>query len=482
MRLAQTATWLAIGRSINAASSLILPIVLVRILTQDDFGFFKQVTLAATLLVPFLPLGLDRSVTYFVPRKGSRPAEEISTAILAALVPSALVTAAALLFPSTFATLFGCSGALYIVGATVASAVSTVFFELANRSLIAVGAARTAALLPAAVGVPRAIGLVAVALVARSLSAICLAIIGFALLYVVVGMFALVRRGYLRPALDLKVLARQLRYGGMLAVITVVQIWSVRIDRFLVSVGLSPALFAIYSVGKTQIPFVRIIPGSLGSATAPRYSKLESEGRHQDMAVLWRKSAEALLPLYFLIVTFLAATAHWTVPIVFTADYADAIPIFRVFVVTYIFHALVGIEPILRALAALRFLFITVMISLPVRIGLGLAALEMGSLWFLAGTQIIVNTVLFAIRLLYIRRRLDVTWSTLVPHHGLILPALASAVGLLMTWGIHAWRGEEPITALIVSGVGWCVLTVVVLWRQGLWRQILSRKRESRSA
>ncbi len=482
MRIAQTATWLAVGRSIKATSSLILPIILVRTLTQSDFGLYKQISLAAGLLVPFLPLGLDRGVTYFVPRKESNPAQEISTSLFGVLLPCVLAVLLGLLFPGTFGRLFGSAGIRILVAAVTATAMATIVLEIVTRGLIAVGDSRAAALLPAAIGVPSTLVLVAIAITVPTLDALATTIVITSGASILVGVVILIRKGHLRLLFDLQVLMKQLRYGGMLAIVAIVQIWANRIDRFLVSSGLTPAMFAIYAVGKTQIPFLGIIPGALGSATAPRYSRLDSESRHPEMAVLWRASAEALLPLYILVIGFLATTAVWTIPIAFTSDYADAVPVFQIFAFTFLFEALVGIDAILRALAALRFMLATVVISLPVRVGLGLAALNMGSLALLAATQLAVNAVLLVIRLVYIRRRLNVRWSLLLPHHGLVLPVVSALIGAGVTMLIGRGFGENRVAALAAACAVWGVLGAVVIWRQGLWRTLRTRERKREDA
>jgi O-antigen/teichoic acid export membrane protein len=472
VNLARTATWLAGGRGAQAATAFVLPIVLVRALNQDDYGLWKQIDLAATLLSPFLILGFDKSVTYFVPRRQSRPADEVSTPILAMLIASAVVMVFAALFPAVLGRLLGTAGVPLLVAAATLSGVATSVSYVASRGLIAVDAPRAAALLPVVVGIPRTITLVALAFWFPRLDWILAAVVVFAVLHVIASLAALAWKRCLRAALNIEVLRKQVKYGGSLAVAALAQTWAQYIDRFLVSGSLGSATFAIYSVGKLHIPFLPVLPRAIGDATAPRFSKLESEGRHVEMATLLRKSCEVLLPINLLLTASLYSTAHWSIPLVFTEQYRESVPIFRIFTFSILLGSFTGVEQMLRALAAIRFLVTTVFLSLATRLALGVAALAMGSLTLMVAAHLVVAYVFLSIQLAYTRRRLGVGWGAVFPHEGVAVPAALAVGGVGATMGIDRALGARPLAALVVAGVLWAALLGAAIWRQGLWRRL----------
>ena len=55
-----------------AAFTFAIPMVLARILLPESYGTFKQAWLLSTTLVLVLPLGLNQSLVYFVPREPAR--------------------------------------------------------------------------------------------------------------------------------------------------------------------------------------------------------------------------------------------------------------------------------------------------------------------------------------------------------------------------------------------------------------------------
>lgn len=60
------------ARAAGFVLTFAIPLVLVRIFSQDEFGVYKQVFLISATLVPICNLGLNASLFYFVPRDGGR--------------------------------------------------------------------------------------------------------------------------------------------------------------------------------------------------------------------------------------------------------------------------------------------------------------------------------------------------------------------------------------------------------------------------
>jgi O-antigen/teichoic acid export membrane protein len=480
--LARTASWLAAGHSLQTVVTLVLPLVLVRVLTQGDYGVFKQLDLAAALLAPFLVLGLDKSVTYFVPRRESNASAEIAAPIAALLVLAVMLIPAVILFPTVFGTLFAIPAMPLLAVAVAAYAVSASFQMIATRALIALDAPKTAAVLPFAVGFPRTVAVVVVALVTHSLPAIFTAIIVLSLLKVATYTIILYVVRPFKILQSVRLLGKHLRYGAPLALHSAVQSWGARIDRYLISGFYAAETFAVYSVGQTAIPFIPLLARAMGDATAPRFSKLESENRLTDIAVLWRKSAQTLLPASLLVSLFLCVTAPWLIPLVFTAAYAGAVPVFQIWAFSILLEGFVGITPILRALSAFRYLLITAVLALVVRVGAGLLVLKTGSLPLQALTQLGISAAVLFANLTYIRYRLQVPWSTIAPVQNLRLSFFLGMGGVAATLLIAETVVLAPLFMLFITGALWSPIFVLVLRKQGVWGKVFNPTPRTRPA
>ena len=63
---------LAIGNAFDSGLRLVMPIVLVRILDQEQFGGYRLFWLIANTLTMLVPLGMSRSLLYFLPRSNAK--------------------------------------------------------------------------------------------------------------------------------------------------------------------------------------------------------------------------------------------------------------------------------------------------------------------------------------------------------------------------------------------------------------------------
>src|SRR5438552_588899 len=67
--LSKQAMTLIVARGISFFLTLGIPLVLVRYLTQSEFGAYKQSILLYTTVVSLLPWGMSQSLYYFIPKE-----------------------------------------------------------------------------------------------------------------------------------------------------------------------------------------------------------------------------------------------------------------------------------------------------------------------------------------------------------------------------------------------------------------------------
>ena len=68
--------------AITQASQLILGILLVRLISKDTFGSYRQVVLVHTFIAGIFTLQIDSSLYYFLPRLGLERRKELLTQTL----------------------------------------------------------------------------------------------------------------------------------------------------------------------------------------------------------------------------------------------------------------------------------------------------------------------------------------------------------------------------------------------------------------
>ena len=88
-------------------------------------------------------------------------------------------------------------------------------------------------------------------------------------------------------------------------------------------------------------------------------------------------------------------------------------------------------------------------------------------------TMVRIGWVLIVLRTAFLKRRLGVSWSTIVPHRGLLLPLGLSVLGIACTLVIDRWLAFGRLGSFMAAGAVWGVLLLATLWRQQLWRKLL---------
>src|SRR5215475_1219689 len=91
--LTARAAWFMAARTLAFAFSFGLPLLLVRRLDQHQFGLYKQIFLLAMTAINILPLGVEMSAFYFLPRAQNR--EEKGAVVANILLFYALMTSVA---------------------------------------------------------------------------------------------------------------------------------------------------------------------------------------------------------------------------------------------------------------------------------------------------------------------------------------------------------------------------------------------------
>jgi len=475
MDTARAAFWLTAGRAARMALAFAAPLVLTRVLLRADYGTFKQIDLAAGLLSPILLVGFDRSLTYRLPRTTVDPRREASTvfwALAAVTLISGLFLAA---FPSVPRKVFGLSDLPLLTMAVLLSTSAAVIVQAMQRALVATGRGRAAGILPAALHIPYFVAVVAAALIGRSLHAVVTVLVVNEALTLVACAMLLWHWGLLGWHFDPAVLKRHLAYAAPLWIIGLVETWGQRMDRYLVSTRLGPEIYALFAVGTTGLPFIGIIPVSVRDASAPAFSRYESEGRLKDIARLWKRGSEAVLPIYLLAAGLQISLAHLLVPLMYTEGFAAASPVFMASTAVTLVAVFAGLELVLRVLLEFRFLAILTIGSLLMRIVVGLAILPLGSLPLQVLGQAAVSWVDVAVRLAYARRRLHVGWLDLLPTRGWGLSLAMIAGCAVISLGAEPFLSSVsllPKTALLLLPWGGAALVVL----SGLRREMKNRQ------
>ncbi|HEX6938520.1 MAG TPA: lipopolysaccharide biosynthesis protein [Longimicrobiales bacterium] len=340
---------LTAARAAGFALTFAIPLVLVRVFSQEEFGVYKQVFLLAATLVPLFDLGLSASLFYFVPRDGGRGQRYVLQALALLTLAGAVaglalalggeLVAAALDSPAL--ARYRLAAALF-VALSVPAAMIDVLPVVDRRPRIAAWAIAGGDLV-------RAGAIVTAALAWRSIEAVVWAAVASAAVRGA-ALVAYVRLRAAGPAArtDGRELMAQLRYALPFAVAVVFEIGLNQFHQYFVAAHTTPAQFAIYSVGILHIPIIGMLVASVVDVMLVRAAEAHRAADSGTLRRLWRVTLERLAAILVPCWALAQVFAADVIGLLFGPQYLAAVPVFRVFTTTLLLWGVVD-HGILRA-------------------------------------------------------------------------------------------------------------------------------------
>lgn len=454
--LTARATWYVFAKGLAFAFSFALPLLLVRRMSQHEFGVYKQLFLVIGTAITTLPIGFGMSAFYFLPREPKRRAQIVFNVLLFYTILGGLACLLLTFYPATLAAIFNDPEFIQyapLVGPVIFLWVVSSFLEivvmahqevkLATVFIIASQFTKAVILLAAAVTFGSVRSLVYAAIIQGALQSIALLV------------YLRARFGHFWRGFDWGVMRMQLAYALPFGFASLVLRANSELHNYFVSYRFGAAEYAIYSIGCFNILLVDILADSVGSVMIPRVSYLQSLDRRREilelMARMMRKLAAVLFPIYVL----LMITGREFITLLFTERYLASWPIFAVNLTLVPLALLVSAyDPIMRAYAEHRYFLIRVRVVL---VAVLFFALLFGTKRFgllgAIGAVVVVSVIERFITAAKSASILGVTARDilLLKDVGkLATSAIAAGLGtIVIRWLI---LGARPITILIVCG------------------------------
>lgn len=462
--------WLICAKTLAFALGFALPLLLVRRLSQTEFGLYKQAFLIVGTASSILPLGFTMSAFYFLPREAERRGAIVFNIMVFNFFIGSLGLLALVLRPSLIETLLN-SPALVphapLIGVLILVWVMSYFLEvsaLANQevglsTVFIIGAqlTKTALLLLAAISLPSVRMLLYAAIIQGGLQMITL-------------LFYLRSRfGHFWREFDWSVMREQLGYALPIGLGALLYVVLMDLHNYFVSYRFGAEAFAIYAIGCFSLPLVGIIGESVGPVLIPSVSRLQKEGRTREIVKVTASAMRKLSVIYFPLYALLLVVGRELIAFLFTAQYLGSWPIFAINLSLLPFLILVA-DPIIRVHAEHRFFLLKLR---AVTIVVLFTALLVGTKYFgLIGAisaMVCVSIVDRVIEAIKAWRIVNVTWRdiVLIKDVGKIAVAALTAGSLTAVVRMFA-LGQRPLIVLMICGVAFACFYVLFIWLLGI--------------
>ncbi|MFN0085096.1 MAG: oligosaccharide flippase family protein [Blastocatellia bacterium] len=337
------AAWILFAKVMAFALNIALPLLLVRRLSQGNFGLYKQAFLVVSTSIALLPLGFGMTAFYFLPREKERKPAVIFNILLFNCLIGGAALLVILFFPQLLANL--------LISDQVASQapqmreqivslsplISVVVFTWLFSSfleLIAVAnqETRRATFFIILAQFTKAVLLLAAAIFLGTVRSLLFAALLQGILQTGILFHYLHGRfpGFWR-SFDWEMLKRQVSYAMPYAIS--VLIWTLQTDmhNYFVSHHFGQAGFAIYAVGVFQLPLAGMLAESVASVMIPRVSHLQNVGDKREIIRLTASAMRGLAIIIFPFYGALVVLRREFIVALFTDAYLASVPIFLIY-------------------------------------------------------------------------------------------------------------------------------------------------------
>jgi O-antigen/teichoic acid export membrane protein len=445
------------ARTLSFAVTFFIPVILVRIFDVATFGAYKQVFLLYVIVYAIAQVGMAESLYYFIPSDPAKAGRVVmNSVILLGVSGLVCVTALAARAHQVAAWL----GNPAISGYVAPIAVFLLFMLITSVLEISMMARKhyvLAAWTYFSSDVLRSALLIVPALLFRSLTALVAGAIAFAAIRVCFSIGYLLREFGATLAFDWPCLRRQLTYALPFELAIVVDTLQTNYHQYTVSHLFGVTLFAIYSIGCLQLPFVDFVAGPAANVMMVRMAEESGERRNSQVLAIWRDTTRKLALVFLPLFALLVISAREIILLLFTPRYAAAIPIFMLWCVV-VPLATLQTESILRVFAQTHFILGVNVLRLAMIVGMiGAFVLTFG----LRGAVLITLTataVSKGLSLVRAARLMDTSMRQILPWGSLAAIAAASAAACLPVW-ILKTQVPLPLAPLLAAMGSLFVLT-----------------------
>jgi O-antigen/teichoic acid export membrane protein len=427
-----------VGNVIEGAFALLFSIVLVRLISQSDFGGWRQYLIVFGLVSNILIFGLPKSLLYFfsISEKSEKSRVAVRSLLLAAglglfsaivyLVARGLIAEAwsspAL---STYAGLF----ALYLF----------LFFPLLifQPLLLANDNRYKLAIWKIVFATTKLLVLLYIFLTKGTLLNLLIAINIHTAIQLIVSLVMYFKISGVVFSNLWKGSRTQLLYSRDVMLQSLSIVIAREADKIIVSANSTPERFAAYSVGARELPLVDLFPYAIGDSITPELSKFYLERKFKEFLELWHRWMKRVSLLMYPLFAFILFKHQDIIVLLYTKDYiAGAIPFL-------IFGCLIPLRlttynQTLLAMNQSRAVVIGSASGLVLTVVLGFIGIRMvgfiGPALAVLLSEYLVNTYY----LTQIRKHLETDWPHMFPWHflGKVLLLSLVAAGLANVFNV----------------------------------------------
>lgn len=356
--LTKQAGLLMAGRLLAMPLAFLVPIILARRFSIEEFGYYKQIFLIFNVLLPIIDFGITNSLFYFIPRYLDTKNSIVGQTIFLTFISCTICTGLFFLMPGKIAVVFTkdfqISSLIPLLG------IFTILWHLSNILeviLIIEKKAFRAGVLTFFSEAVRSVSSILVVFFGGNIKHILIALVAVGGCRCALMAYYLLRNYDIDWRIRFGSVKQQLIYSIPFGAAVIVNGLVNNVHQYIVSVTNSSAEYAIFAIGCFQLPLIGVLIDSVAKTSLVRMAELRNyPNAFEEIAIIVSNSCRKLWLITFPIFVIFFIVAEELIEILFTDQYMASVPIFRIFIFIIPLSALL-IQHVPRVFDETKFIF-----------------------------------------------------------------------------------------------------------------------------
>lgn len=344
------ALFTATGRILAMIAGFLMPIILTRYLTQENYGLYSQFNVLVGFMSSIFSFGMQSNLYYYFPNSDERRQKTLVGNTWFTMVAFALVAFVLLLVPTT-AKLFIGNEKLMEFSLLVAIGIFFSVPILLIFPLFVTRGDKTLSVIYPPIEALFRVGIVlGTAFIFKTIESILLSMVIYHVLqFVFVTFYASwPYRKVKSNWFDWELLKSQFTYAAPFGLAVVLSTVFHRFDKMLCISFITPEEYAIYSLAFFGIPGIHQVYESVGEVNILNMSAAYKENKIDETISLAQNYVTKLMSFSIPVILGVFVFAKVVFEFLFPPEYLKAVPFFRIYVFSFVIGAL-GAGLVLRA-------------------------------------------------------------------------------------------------------------------------------------
>jgi len=329
--LTKRAALLAAAKALAFALTIPLPLVLVRTLSQSEFGVYKQVFQIMQTVLGLAGLSVNLSVLYFLPRNPDKKPQIALNVLIFYLGVGSLVALLFAAYPGWITLIFKGNELVPHIPLLGVAILLWLLSTVLEVVAVADNDIRSASVFIVVIQLSKSVLMMLAGAVFGTVHAIVIAAVVQGALHCLIMFVYLHKRfGRFWGTFDWQLFKAQLANAIPFGIGACAYGMQADLHNYFVSHYFDPGQFAIYSVGCFQLPLLGLLFESVVSVLIPEVARREQKADYSGIIELWAAAVRKLALVFVPVYTLLFVVRYEFITLLFTKNYAAAAPIFAI--------------------------------------------------------------------------------------------------------------------------------------------------------